>query len=254
MNGSEAQKNSFNSLAIRKVFVLVDRDQCCYISHALEPKSKINEMLNKQSRWTGFAVVEELNGTFSDAAACCRKWRVIAAMNGYEALRNPRILEYCQYQPWFAEAEKQARFWPFKVKTLFPERKRPFNPKEERFMKRDRHIYVIADRFMRCYVGQAVNVKRRISQHFSGRESATSDWLKEVPDAEKLVVATIHGTYWDAQKAEYKWRFIAQMNGYQNMDIIGDLSIDDDLAGAAHQDMLAWPFQRMTGMYSGIAQ
>lgn len=228
----------------REIFVLVDAEQYCYINQSVNAAHKARELMRLRSgrRWIACAIVEIVEASFSEAAEHARKWRAIASMNGYEEINNPRVLEYVKDTPLMEAVEAKAHWWPFKVKTLFPARKP--NPRDEKFLKRDRHIYVIADRFMRCYVGQSVHPRQRVSAHFSGNGNAvTAVWLDEVrKDAQHLVVETVHGNYWDAMRVEYKWRAIAELNGFQNVDIVGALCVDDDIAQAARASRALWPF------------
>lgn len=232
----------------REIFVFVDSEQRCYVGHTVNAKSRVKQLRREQRKWIGCAVVEAIDGTFSEAAACARKWRVIAAMNGYETIGNPRILQYGASENWFKSAEEQAIYWPFKVRTLFPKRKEKFNSAEERSRKRDRYIYVVVDKFMRCYVGQSVNPKTRVAQHLGGRGiEATAEWIKEVQgDAEYRIVDSVQGNYWDAQRLEYKWALIAYLNGYENVNMNGRPWIPDEIEKEAHENKHLWPFSRWT--------
>lgn len=227
----------------REIFVLVDADQYCHVSQSERAAPKIREMTRRQSRWVSYAIVEIVDASFTEAVQQARKWRAIAAMNGYEDIHNPRVLTYVQNEPIKDAVEQMAHLWPFKVKTLFPKRK--LSPRDEKFEKRDRHIYVIADKFMRCYVGQSVNPRSRVNSHFAGSGTqATAIWMEEVEkDARHIVVETVFGNYYDAVWFEYKWRGIAELNGYQNIDTYGPLFLHEDVAEAAKSCRDQWPFE-----------
>jgi predicted GIY-YIG superfamily endonuclease len=226
----------------RQIYGLANNEQYCYVSHSVDAASKARELMRKNSCWTEFAIVEEIEGSFSEAAECARKWRVIASMNFYEEINNPRVLQYAEHTPLFVAAEKQAHLWPFQVHTIVPPRK--ISTRDERFLKRDRHIYVIADEYLRCYVGQSVNPKSRVSAHFSGHGTPeTAAWLQEIDRAARyVVVESVHGNYWDAVRIEYKWRCIAELNGYQNVDICGALMVCEEIEQKARESQGLWPF------------
>lgn len=169
-------------------------------------------------------------------------WRAVASLNAYETVRQPRVLEYVQTEAIFGAAIEKAFAWPFRVNS-WALKKRRLSFHEERNLARSRHIYVIANRAAECYIGQSVNPKSRIASHYSGAAGEpTAQWLASSKETKALVLDTVHGTYWDAVKAEFKWRRIAELNGYRNVDIIGSLVVLDSVESEAQADAGLWPF------------
>jgi hypothetical protein len=122
---------------------------------------------------------------------------------------------------------------------------------QERFEIRERHIYVIVDKFSRCYVGQSVTPKSRINAHLRGKE-ITGKWLEEIGrDVIWAVVDMCCGHYWAGQKLEYKWRAIALLNGYNLVDIEGDLNIREDILQLANECANLWPFHEWQEVSDG---
>jgi hypothetical protein len=232
---------SHQRLQTRAIFVLVDEKQYCWVSHSIRPAKAIATAVACDKRWIGYAVVERILGTFYDAGMMARVWRAVGALNSYETVGQPRVLVYVTAEPLFELAKERAAKWPFKIKTHCPQR--PLSPRDERFLKRDRSIYVIADLNYRCYVGQSVHPRQRVAAHFAGTgTSSTEKWLPHSIEPTARIVEVVNGNYWDAQWAEYKWRRIAELNGYENVDIDGVLYVYDEVERSAEAEQASWPF------------
>lgn len=81
--------------------------------------------------------------------------------------------------------------------------------RDEKYHKRDRHIYALIFDNGCCYIGQSVDIKKRELAHRSKRGGWGSLNFKVVH------LATYHTTKFECENWEWAWRLSAQRQGWK---------------------------------------
>lgn len=80
--------------------------------------------------------------------------------------------------------------------------------RNQKYLKRQRHIYALVFSGNRVYIGQSVDIKRRSGQH----NAYAGGWHEQF---EMIHLSTMYGTHFEAEDHEYAWRYKAGCSGFR---------------------------------------
>jgi len=78
----------------------------------------------------------------------------------------------------------------------------------EKYHIRKRYIYALIFNNRHCYIGQSVDIARRLKQH-----QASGDWRGNGP-FQQIALGSYNGTYAQLEDWEYAWRICAHKAGW----------------------------------------
>lgn len=114
-----------------------------------------------------------------------------------------------------------------------------FRRQRQQQRTRQRHIYALLFANSCCYVGQSVNLSRRLRQH----RHKPGGWGNQKFTMIKL--GCVNGTYAQAEEHEFAWRLCAQKNGWTIYGLPPNIVVNPQLKATRNRLALAqrcvWP-------------